>query len=162
MSYSNFAMHCYSCDAINEPVSKNRKRTNGNVVANYRCDNCDNTFRQTFKVDHKAEPIEKPELKEPEEKPPAPEGDVLEDWSSEDKDFFIEHYGREAYKELVNKKIQEGGRVEYQAPEDQPDMPTDHNPKNWTPEQRDNYIEEYGRDAYQDKVAALYAPPEED
>jgi hypothetical protein len=117
---------------------------------------------QKFPVNHEAEPIDPPEVNEPEEKPPAPEGDVLEDWSSRDKDFFIQHYGREAYKELVNKKINEGGRVEYQAPEEQPDMPTDHDPKNWTPKQRDNYIEEYGRDAYQDKVAALYAPPEDD
>jgi len=157
MPYSTFAMHCPSCDTINEPVNNTRTRS-GDHHASYRC-SCNKTWQQVFDVNHEA-----PEItpKEHAEKalPEPPVGDVLDDWSEDERDNFIKHYGMEAYQSLVAEHIKTG-HAEYKPPEEEPSMPQDFDPRKWTSRQIDNFIEKYGRETYQQRVADQYKTAED-
>jgi len=150
MQYSNLAMHCPKCESINEPVLKDRE-PNGNVQSTYRCD-CNTAWQQTFNVAQPEIPLINPEAKKEEQKPPAPEGNVL-DWSEEERDSFVKWYGLEEYQSLVAKAMQNDGHAEYVNPESEPAMPVDHDPRKWTSKQRDNFIAKYGRDVYKERFA---------
>jgi len=159
MTYSNFAMHCPSCDKINEPVNNTRTRS-GDSKAAYRCGDCDKTWRQVFSVNHEAPEITPPEEQNEQQKPPPPTGDVLDDWNEDQRDNFITHYGMKAYQQLVAEHIKTG-HAEYKTPEEEPAMPQDFDPRKWTSRQIDNFIEKYGRETYQQRVADQYNPAED-
>jgi len=146
-------MHCPNCDTINEPVHKGRTNTGGQRAA-YRCGDCDKTWQQVFNVNYEAPEITQQEEQE-QELPEPPGGDVLDDWSEDERDNFIKHYGMKAYQLLVAEHIKTG-HAEYEKPEEEPAMPQDFDPRNWTTQQRDNFIAKYGRDTYQQRVADQY------
>lgn len=155
MSHSKFAMHSPSPDdsAIYEPVNKVRQ-SNGDVKAYYRS-KAGKTWEQVFKVSHEAPLIEEPEAKEEQERPPAPEGNVL-GWNDEQRSLFTKWYGLEEYKSLVAKAIKNEGYAEYQSPADEPDMPQVDDARLWTPKQRNNFIDKWGRDKYQERFSNAY------
>lgn len=157
MNYSNFAMRSPE-GSIVEPIQKKRLST-GEILATYRDGN--DTWRQKFPGNFESSLIEEIEEEEKQERPPAPEGNVM-DWSSEEVDLFCEHYGRDAYQKLYGRALKNDGHAEYVKPQDEPKMPRpDQDPRSWSTIQVQNYISKYSREQYQDRIVQAYKADKE-
>jgi len=157
MPHSNYARQCV-CGEIVEPVTKTRNQFDDELLASYRCTNCDLTFFREFTVDEPPEPIPEPEEVD---KPPAPEGNVM-DWSDEDRDKFIQFYGEDKWRKLIEKAVKNDGEAYYVRPADEPAMPTADNPLEWSENQVNNFVKKYGREKYQQRLSDHFFSQDEE